>query len=309
MFRKGLLAATALTALLAVSPAAFAEDAKDPVIAKINGVDVTKSELDLAAGNIDPQLSQLPPDQKQLAALTAIVDSKIIATKAKDEKLDETPEFKQRLQFMVDRELHNAYFKKYIVDAVTDADVKARYDAEIKAMPKTEQVHARHILVKTEDEAKAVIKALDEGKKFADLAKEKSTDPNKSDGGDLGYFTKGQMVPEFETAAFALSKGQYSKTPVKTQFGYHVILVEDKRDAPPPEFEKVKMQVKQIIMRDKYMELLKVSKDSAKIEILDPALKKSYDEANKAPAKFSQMASAPGGRRLVRAVSTQHHGQ
>jgi peptidyl-prolyl cis-trans isomerase C len=285
MFRKGLLAATALTALMALSSVASAEDAKDPVIAKINGVDVTKSDLDLAEGNIDPQLSQLPPEQKQLAALTAIVDSKVIAAKAKAEKLDETPDFQKRLQFILDRELHNTYFKVHIVDAVTDAEIKARYDAEIAKMPKEEEVRARHILVKTEDEAKAIIKELDAGKDFAELAKQKSTDPNKSDGGDLGYFKKGQMVPEFETAAFALEKGKYSETPVKTQFGYHVIKVEDKRTAAPPPFDKVKDQVKQVVMRDKYMELLKTSKDGAKIEILDPALKKSYDEANKAPAK------------------------
>jgi peptidyl-prolyl cis-trans isomerase C len=285
MFRKGLLAATALTVLLAVSSAASAEDAKNPVIATINGVDVTQSDLALAEGNIDPQLAQLPAEQKRLAALTAIVDSKVIAAKAKSEKLDETPDFQLRLQFILDRELHNTYFKKHIVDVVTDADVKARYDAEIAKMPKEEEVHARHILVKTEDEAKAVIKALDEGKDFAELAKEKSTDPNKSDGGDLGFFRKGQMVPEFETAAFAMEKGSYSKTPIKTQFGFHVIKVEDRRAAPAPEFDKVKDQVKQVIMRDKYMELLKSSKAEAKIEILDPALKKSYDDANKAPAK------------------------
>lgn len=284
MFRKGLLAATALTALMALSSVASAEDAKDPVIAKINGVEVTKSELALAEGNIDPQLSQLPPEQKQLAALTAIVDAKLIAAKAKVEKLDETADFKARLQFIIERELHNAYFKKHIVDAVTDAEIKARYDAEIAKMPKEEEIRARHILVKTEEEAKAIIKELDAGKDFAELAKAKSTDPNKSDGGDLGYFKKGQMVPEFEAAAFALEKGKYSETPVKSQFGYHVIKVEDKRVAAPPPLDKVKDQVKQVVMRDKYMELLKTSKDGAKIEILDPALKKSYDEANQ-PAK------------------------
>jgi peptidyl-prolyl cis-trans isomerase C len=284
MFRKGLLAATALTALMALSSVASAEDAKNPVIAKINGVEVTKSELDLAEGNIDPQLSQLPADQKALAALSAIVDAKVIAEKAKAEKLDETADFKLRLQFILDRELHNTYFKKHIVDAVTDAELKARYDTEVAKLPKEEEIHARHILVKTEDEAKTIIKELDAGKDFAELAKAKSTDPNKSDGGDLGYFKKGQMVPEFETAAFALEKGKYSETPVKTQFGYHVIKVEDKRIAPPPPFDKVKEQVKQVVMRDKYMDLLKTSKDSAKIEILDPALKKGYDEANK-PAK------------------------
>lgn len=284
MFRKGLLAATAVTALLIASHGAFAADAANPVIATVDGVDITKADLDLAEANIDPQLSQLPAEQKRLAALSSLIDAKLIAGKAKGEKLDETPEFKERVAFILDRELHNAYFKKHVVDVVKDEDVKARYDAEIKAMPKQEEVRARHILVKTEDEAKAVIKSLGEGKDFAELAKEKSTDPNKSDGGDLGYFRKGQMVPEFETAAFAMQKGEVSKTPVKTQFGWHVIKVEDKRIAPPPPLEQVKDQIRQIIMRDKYLELIKTSKDAAKIEVKDPALAKGYEEANK-PAK------------------------
>lgn len=284
MFRKGLLAATAVTALLIASNGAFAADAANPVIATVDGVDITKADLDLAEANIDPQLSQLPAEQKRLAALSSLIDAKLIAGKAKGEKLDETPEFKERVAFILDRELHNAYFKKHVVDVVKDEDVKARYDAEIKAMPKQEEVRARHILVKTEDEAKAVIKSLGEGKDFAELAKEKSTDPNKSDGGDLGYFRKGQMVPEFETAAFAMQKGEVSKTPVKTQFGWHVIKVEDKRIAPPPPLEQVKDQIRQIIMRDKYLELIKTSKDAAKIEVKDPALAKGYEEANK-PAK------------------------
>ena len=284
MPRINLIAATALVVLTGISLPAWAQDAQDPVVAKIDGVEITKSDLDLAIGNLDPQLAQLPEDQKKLAALSTIIDSKVIAEKARAEKLDETEDFKARLEFILDRELHNTYFKKHVVDVVTDADIKARYDKEVAALPPVEEVRARHILVKTEDEAKAVIKELGEGKDFAELAKVKSTDPNKSDGGDLGYFKKGMMVPEFETAVFAMNKGDVSKEPVKTQFGFHVIKVEDKRVAPPPPFEQVKEQVKQIVMRDKYMEMLKASKDAAKVEIDDPDLKKLYDEANK-PAK------------------------
>lgn len=284
MPRINLIAATALVVLTGISLPAWAQDAQNPVVAKIDGVEITKSDLDLAIGNLDPQLAQLPEDQKKLAALSTIIDSKVIAEKARAEKLDETEDFKARLEFILDRELHNTYFKKHVVDVVTDADIKARYDKEVAALPPVEEVRARHILVKTEDEAKAVIKELGEGKDFAELAKVKSTDPNKSDGGDLGYFKKGMMVPEFETAVFAMNKGDVSKEPVKTQFGFHVIKVEDKRVAAPPPFEQVKEQVKQIVMRDKYMEMLKASKDAAKVEIDDPDLKKLYDEANK-PAK------------------------
>jgi peptidyl-prolyl cis-trans isomerase C len=285
MSRNKLIAAAALVALTGMTLPALAEDAKDPVIAKIDGVEVTQSDLSLAIDNLDPQLAQLPDDQKKLAALSTVIDAKLIAEKARAEKIEDTKEFKDRLEFIVDRELHNAYFKKHVVDTIADADIKKRYDAEIAKLPPVEEVRARHILVKTEDEAKAVIKELGEGKDFAELAKTKSTDPNKSDGGDLGYFKKGMMVPEFEKAAFEMKKGDVSKTPIKTQFGFHVIKVEDKRNAPPPEFEQVKDQVKQIVLRDKYMEVLKATKSAAKIEIDDPALKKAYDEANKAPAK------------------------
>ena len=285
MSRTKLIAAAAFVALTGMTLPALADDAKDPVIAKINGVEVTQSDLSLALDNLDPQLARLPDEQKKLAALSTVIDAKVIAGKARDEKIDETPDFKTRLEFILDRELHNAYFKKHVVDTITDDEVKARYDAEVAKLPPVEEVRARHILVKTEDEAKTVIKELSEGKDFAELAKAKSTDPNKSDGGDLGYFKKGMMVPEFEQAAFAMNKGDVSKEPVKTQFGFHVIKVEDKRNAPPPEFDQVKDQVKQIVMRDKYMELLKATKAGAKIEIDDPALKKLYDEANKQPAK------------------------
>lgn len=281
MSRNTLIAAAALMALTGIALPALAQDAKNPVVAKIDGVEVTQSDLTIAMDNLDPQLGQLPEDQKKLAALSTVIDAKIIAEKARAEKFEETADFKTRLQFIIDRELHNAYFKKYIVDTITDADVKARYDSEIAKIPPVEEVRARHILVKTEDEAKAVIKELGEGKDFAELAKAKSTDPNKSDGGDLGYFKKGMMVPEFETAAFAMKPGELSKEPVKTQFGFHVIKVEDKRAAPPPPFDQVKDQVKQIVLRDKYMELLKASKEAVKVEIEDPALKKLYDEANK----------------------------
>jgi len=284
MSRLNLIAATALVALTGISLPAFAQDAKDPVIAKIDGADIKKSDLDLAIGNLDPQLAQLPDDQKKLAALSTIIDAKVIAVKARAEKLDQTPDFKARLDFILDRELHNTYFKKHIVDTVTDADVKARYEKEVKTLPPVEEVRARHILVKTEDEAKAIIKELGEGKDFAELAKAKSTDPNKSDGGDLGYFKKGMMVPEFEAVVFTMKKDDVTKVPVKTQFGFHVIKVEDKRVAPPPPFDQVKDQVKQVVLRDKYMEMLKTSREGAKIEVDDPALKKLYDEANK-PAK------------------------
>lgn len=280
MSRYHKLALAACVAFVGLQAPAFAEDA---LVAKVGNLEIRQSELDIALANLDPQLSQLPDEQKKIAALSSAIDVKLLAGNATSEGLKDDPAYQQRMQFIAERELHNLYFKKHVVDAVTDDEVKARYEKEIAALPKQEEVRARHILVKTEDEAKAIVAELDKGKDFIELAKEKSTDPNKSEGGDLGYFTKGRMVPEFEQAAFAMDKGTYSKTPVKTQFGFHVIKVEDKRDAPPPAYEDVSQQVRQLVMRDKYLELIAKAKAEQKVEIVDEALRKGYEDVNKQP--------------------------
>ncbi len=293
MFKYSKLAAVALIAIAAASGTVHAQDAAaDPVVAKVGTAEVRESELKLAIAGLDPQLANLPDDQKRVAALSSIIDVKLLAADAGKEGLQDSADFKQRLAFLTDRELHNAYFKKHVVDAVTPEEVKARYDKEIAAITPEDEIRARHILVKTEEEAKAIIKDLDAGKDFVEIAKEKSTDPNKSEGGDLGYFAKGRMVPEFENAAFALEKGAYSKEPVKSQFGFHVIKVEDKRKQQPPALEQVEAQVRQLVMRDKYLELLEKAKAAAPIDIQDAALKTAYDAVNK-PAAEGEGEAAP----------------
>ncbi len=280
MLRLNKIVLAACVSLSALTGAAFAQDAT--VVAKVGDLEITQSELDLAIANLDPQLAQLPDEQKKVAALSGAIDVKLLAANATAAGLQDDPEYKRRMDFIAERELHNAFFKKNVVDAVTEDEVKARYEKEIAALPKQEEVRARHILVKTEEEAKQIITDLDAGKDFIEIAKEKSTDPNKTEGGDLGYFSKGRMVPEFEEVAFSLEKGTYTKTPVQTQFGFHVILLEDKRDAPPPAFEAVEQQVRQLVMRDKYLELIEKAKTEQKIEIVDEALRKGYEEANTA---------------------------
>ncbi len=278
MFSYRKFAAAAIVTLAGFAGQASAEDA---VIAKVGDIEILQSELDLAVANLDPQLAQLPDDQKKIAALSSAIDVKLFVAKARAEKLDDTEDYKTRMKFLADRELHNAYFRKNIVDMVTADEVKARYEKEIADLPKQEEAHARHILVATEDEAKAVIAALDKGGDFAALAKEKSTDSNKDEGGDLGFFGRGRMVPEFEEAAFALKSGEYTKAPVKTQFGYHIIKLEEKRDVPAPTLEEVEPQVRQLIMREKYLAALEAAKKDAKIEISDETLRKGYEDVNK----------------------------
>ncbi|KKX27862.1 peptidylprolyl isomerase [Rhizobium sp. LC145] len=281
MLRNKFLATAALVVAVSFQAPVFAQE--DAVVAKVGDLEIRQSELDLAVQNLDPQLQQLPDDQKRVAALSGAIDVKLLAKGAIDEGMKDTEDFKQRMAYIEARELHNSYFRKHVVDAVTPEEVKARYDKEVAAMPKQEEVHARHILVKTEDEAKAVIAELDGGKDFAEVAKEKSQDSNKDDGGDLGWFTKGRMVPEFEEAAFTLEKGAYTKTPVKSQFGFHVIKLEDRRDVQPPALDQVQDQVKQLVMRDKYLAVIEKAKGEEKVEIVDEALRKGYEDANKAP--------------------------
>ncbi len=150
-------------------------------------------------------------------------------------------------------------------------------------MPKSEEVKARHILVKTKEEADAIIKQLDGGANFEELANQHTTDPSgKTTGGDLGYFGPGQMVPEFDAAAQALAVGSYSKEPVQTQFGFHIIKVEDKRPVAPPAFEQVRDQIRSLVFREKYFALVKETRNAATVEVADPELKKALDAMNAA---------------------------
>ncbi|KJS10083.1 MAG: peptidylprolyl isomerase [Hoeflea sp. BRH_c9] len=282
--RLSQLAATLLISAIAFLPVqGHAADEADPVVATVAGVEIRASELKLAEGDLDPQFARLPDEQRRVAALAAVIDIKTLARKAEAEKLDQTDEFKKLMQFQRDRALHNAIFKANVVDPVTDADIKARYEKELAATPPEEEVSARHILVKTEEEAKAIITELDAGKDFAELAKEKSTGPSAGQGGDLGYFTKGRMVPEFEAVAFTLKAGEYAKEPVETQFGWHVIKLEDRRQTAAPEFQAVADQVRQLVMRERYGDLIKAARAEIKIDVLDPALKEAYEAINEQP--------------------------
>lgn len=284
-FRKAIFAATAVALMGTVSFPGWAQDAaKDAtkVLAKVNGVEITQQDVDLASTDLDPQFARLPDDQRRLAALAALIDIKALASKAEADKLDQTEEFKSRMAFLKDRALHNEFFKSQVVDKITDEDVRARYDKEIAAAPAQNEVRARHILVKTKEEAEAIIKELEAGGSFEEIAKAKSTDGSAAQGGDLGYFGAGQMVPEFEKAALALEVGAYTKEPVQTQFGFHVIKVEDKRTQQPPAFDQIKDQVRSLVMRERYSELVTKLRGDLKVEYTDPEVEKAMKAATEA---------------------------
>ena len=203
----------------------------------------------------------------------------LLSAKAESEGLDKQPDFQARMEFLRQRALHSALVESAVAAKVTDGEIRARYDAQVAGAPPANEVHARHILVKTKEEADAIIKRLDSGSDFQKLANEHTADPSgKTTGGDLGYFGPGSMVPEFDKAVFALEVGTYTKQPVQSQFGWHVIKVEDKRVQQPPAFEQVKDQVRSLVLREKYLELVKSLRAAAKIDISDPDLKKSVEQ-------------------------------
>jgi peptidyl-prolyl cis-trans isomerase C len=270
--------------------AGFADDKK--VLAKIGDVEITEGEVNMAGIDLDPQFAKLPPEQKKLAAIAALIDIKAMAIKGGESKLDQTDAFKTRMAFLHDRALHNAYFESEVINKVTDEEVRARFDKEIAATPPQNEIRARHILVKTAEEAQQIIKQLDGGASFEDLAKAKSSDGSAAQGGDLGFFGTGQMVPEFEKAAMALEVGAYTKTPVQTQFGFHVVKVEEKRAKQPPEFEKVKAQVKNVVLQENYVKRVKAIRDELKVEYVDPEIKAGM-EANEAASKAAADKAAP----------------
>lgn len=273
------LAASLLTLPGLVAPA-FAAD-KD-VIAKVGSQEITQSDLDLATADLGQQFAQLPPEQQKLAVLSALVDISALSQEAKKSGLQNDPKVKAQIDFLRERALHNAYFEKNGVDKITDAELKARYDAEIAKVKPVEEVHARHILVKTKEEAEDIIKKLDGGADFEKLAKETSTGPSGPQGGDLGFFGPGQMVPAFEKAAFALKPGEYTKEPVQTQFGWHVIKVDGKRQQPAPTFDQVKDQIRQLMMREKYMDMVQDARKSLGVTYVDEKMKAQVEAMEKA---------------------------
>jgi len=237
----------------------------DTVVARVDGAELHLSDVEAVQESM-PQAQKLPLEQIYPILLDRLVDGMLITEAGRKEHLDQDPALHLRLERFEDRLVQEAYLSREIKAAQTEDQLKARYESFIKDKTAREEVHARHILVKTEAEAKAIIAELDKGADFAELAKKDSIDPGAKSGGDLGYFGQGDMVKEFADAAFALPIGQYTKTPVKTQFGWHVIKVEDHRVGKPPSFEEARQEVAQLVARDAIAEKLKELRSTAKIE-------------------------------------------
>jgi len=265
--RPGFLALALLAAAATPSPA----QAPDPVLAKVNGAEIRLSDLAIAEEEIGASLPQgVTGDARREYLLTYLIDMVIVAQDAEVQGMSSSDEFKRRFLMARNKVLMELELRQHAKKSITEEAMRKVYDDAIKQMQTEEEVRARHILVAKEDEAKAIVADLKKGGNFEEIAKAKSIEPGaKESGGDLGYFTKEQMVPEFADAAFKLEKGKVSD-PVQTQFGWHVIKVEDKRKKPAPTYEQVKDQLESFVARKAQTDLVAKLRTSAKIERTTP---------------------------------------
>jgi len=278
MFRKTIrrplhsIMVPALALMLGTSAVAAAEP--DDVIAKVGETEITEADIAFAAQDLGQELQRFPPSQWRGILLDVIVDMELLAQAARDADIDKDPDFQKQLDFLTLRALRNAYISQKIEGGVSDEDVQAAYDKQFAEFEGDEEINARHILVKEKAEADAIVAELQGGADFAELAKEKSTGPSGPNGGDLGFFVRGQMVGPFEEAAFALEPGAFTTEPVQTQFGWHVIKLEEKRKKPKPTLEDVSAGLRQQLTRERYAKVMEDLKGDVTVEILDEGLKK-----------------------------------
>jgi peptidyl-prolyl cis-trans isomerase C len=263
---RRLVLATMALAVLALAGHARAETA-DPVLAVVNGAQIRKSDLEAAYQQLPEQYRQMPLEQIYDPLLDRVIDSRLLLARAEKEKLADDPKVQDEIQRARDNVLRDSLVQRAVDQGSTKEKIQAAYDS-MKSQPgfAYEEVHARHVLVANEAEAREVLKQLEGGADFATVAKEKSTDPSaQTNGGDLGYFRREAMVPEFADAAFTIQPGTVGKDPVKTQFGWHVIKVEDRRQTVPS-LEEKEPEIREQLAREIVNGLLTDVRGAAKIE-------------------------------------------
>jgi len=287
------LAVAVLVQLALAAPVRAAEG--DPVIARVNGTEIRASDLAIAEEDVGSNLPMTGEARRDYLT-KYLSDMVLVAQAAEAKKVQDREDFKRRLAYSRDKLLMEMMLQQEGKASVSEAALHQLYEEATKQMAGEKEVHASHILVDTEDEAKAVLAELKKGGDFAAIAKQKSKDPGAANGGDLGYFTQDQMVPEFAQAAFKLEAGQLSD-PVKTQFGWHIIKVEEKRKRKAPDFEQVKSQIETYVARKAQADYVGKLREAAKIERLDKpeetaAKSDAKSDAKPDAAKDSKMAPA-----------------
>jgi peptidyl-prolyl cis-trans isomerase C len=253
-------------------------------IATVDGHAISEADMALAEDELGQQLAQMPAQSRRRILLEYLIESQTYADAAEANKLAAGADYEARINYWHRRALRDMFFETNIKGVVSETDARAFYDDRVKASPPEEEIKASHILVKDEGKAKEVLAKLAASGDFAALAKEYSEDPGSKDkGGDLGYFTKGQMVPEFEKAAFALDKGKIS-APVKSNFGFHIIRLEDRRMREPPPFDAVKTRIVTSLTQKRAEATGAELRSTAKVDYIDPEIKAEVDKEKEAAA-------------------------
>ncbi len=239
---------------------------EDSVVARVNGEDVRQSDVVRMLAQLPAEARGMPPEQLFALVVQRAVDRLLVAEAARGEGLADDPEIRRRLAAAEADVLWSAYLERRLREGLSDARIREAYD---KIASETDDaVKARHILLADEEDARAVIRDLEGGADFETLARARSIGPSRESGGDLGTFTRAQMVDAFSEAAFAMAPGEFSRTPVKTRFGWHVILVEERRRAEVPSMEEAMPRIRQTVTAEVVAEVLGRLREGADIEIV-----------------------------------------
>jgi peptidyl-prolyl cis-trans isomerase C len=300
-----LRAGLALALAIAAAPALMAQPAPatppaDPVVARVDGEEIRLSDLAAAAGDLPEELRAAPTQMIYPLLLDQMIAGRAVTAAARRARLDQEPEVRARIRRAEEQELQQAWLTREITSRIDEAALRARYQREVAGRPAEEEVRARHILVPTESEARAALNEIRGGADFMAVAQRRSTGPGAREGGDLGFFRRGDMVPEFAEAAFALQAGQVSENPVRSPFGWHVIKVEERRTAAPPPFEEVAQALRQQMMEAEVTAAVDRARAAARIERfnLDGSAPRPTDAAEPpAPATPARPAAPAPTRR------------
>jgi peptidyl-prolyl cis-trans isomerase C len=260
--------APAKPATPAPAPASAAAPARpvDALLAKVNGAEIRMSDLQALAQSLPEEARSMPPQQLIPMLLEQAVDGKALVVMARKDSLDRDPLVSRAMQIASERALQSALVSREVGPSITEAAVRAKYDAEIANKPGVEEVRARHILVDSEEKARKLIADLKAGADFATVAKDNSTDPGAAQGGDLGFFKATDMLPEFSAAAFTLKIGDFTIDPVQTRYGWHVIKLEERRNAAAPTFEQAYPELRQTMIQDGINKVLTKARTLVKVE-------------------------------------------
>lgn len=262
----GLCCASVLAAALPLSAPALAQESQDdPVVATVNGEEIRDSEVMESARQLPPEYQQ-QVDQFYPRLVDRMVDMELVSQAAREADLADDPEVERRLEEMRIQMMRDVYLERKVEEYVTEERLRAAYDKYVEENPPKQEIRARHILVEEREKAEELIAELDEGAEFIRLAERNSIGPSAQSGGDLGFFTRGTMVPPFDEAVFALDEGEYTEEPVETQFGWHVIQKTGSRETEPASFEEMRDELYREMEREAIQAAIADLREEADVE-------------------------------------------